>query len=230
MRDAAQGAVRRGTRADDASRPGPDVDVGAADLARAVGPAKAAKVEKRLRAAADAFESERFGEARSILAPLVDQAPGSAALRELHGLTLYRLGKYKKAAAELEMFRELTGSTEQNPVLADCYRALKRYAKVDELWEELREASPSGPVVTEGRIVTAGALADQGRVDEAIALLEQGFKMPKRPKLHHLRRGYALADLKERGGDVPTARRLFERIAAVDPDFADVRSRARALG
>jgi tetratricopeptide (TPR) repeat protein len=221
--------VQRGERSDRAPQQGADVDVGAADLARAVGPARAAKVEKRLRSAADAFDNERFGEARSILAPLVDEAPGSAALRELYGLSLYRLGLWKKAASELETFRQITGSTEQNPVLADCYRALKRYGKVDELWEELREASPSGPLVTEGRIVTAGSLADRGRLDEAIALLEQGFKMPKRPKLHHIRRGYALADLKERAGDVPAARGMFERIAAVDPDFADVRSRVRAL-
>jgi tetratricopeptide (TPR) repeat protein len=201
-----------------------------ADLAKAVGPGRAARVEKRLREAAEAFDHERFGEARSILAPLVEQAPGSTALRELHGLTLYRLGRWKKAAEELEVFRQLSGSTEQNPVLADCYRALKRYTEVDELWEELREASPSGPIVTEGRIVVAGSLADRGRLDEAIDLLSHGFRMPSNPKLHHLRRAYALADLEERAGDVPTARGRFERIAAIDPDFADVRARCRALG
>lgn len=235
LRDVAEGAVSRGrtgtsrpARAE--GRPESEVDVGVAELSRAVGPARAAKVEKRLREAADAFEHERFGEARSILAPLADQAPSSAAVRELHGLTLYRLGRWKKACEELEAFRELSGSTEQHPVLADCYRAQKRYTQVDELWEELRAASPSAPLVTEGRIVTAGSLADRGRLDDAIALLSQGFRMPKRPKLHHLRRAYALADLEERAGDVPTARSRFERIAAVDPDFADARARSRALG
>ena len=234
LRDVAEGAVTRGRtgatspkrRSEDRS----DVDVGAADLARAVGPGRAKKVETRLREAAEAFDHERFGEARSILAPLVQQAPGSAALRELHGLTLYRLGRWKKAAEELEVFRQLSGSTEQHPVLADCYRAQKRYAQVDELWDELRDASPNAPLVTEGRIVVAGSLADRGRLDEAIAMLSQGFRMPKNPKLHHLRRAYALADLEERAGDVPTARSRFERIASIDPDFADARARSRALG
>ena len=51
--------------------------------------------------------------------------------------------------------------------------------------------------------------------------------MPKRPQEHHLRRAYALADLYERAGDVARARELFSRLAAADPDFADVRTRLR---
>ena len=48
----------------------------------------------------------------------------------------------------------------------------------------------------------AGSLADRGDVKGAIRLLEQGWKFPKRAKVHHLRRAYALADLYERAGDV----------------------------
>ena len=229
VRRAAKGAVDRGASARRAPRPDQDIDVSVADAARAVGPARAERVEKRLREAAAAFERERFAEARKILAPLADQAPASVAVRELHGLTLYRLGRWKAAAAELEVFRELSGSTEQHPVLADCYRALRRFTDVGELWEELRAASPSAELVTEGRIVAAGALADQGDLEAAIALLERSFRLPKRPQVHHLRRTYALADLYERVGDVPRARSLFERIATVDPEFADVDDRCRAL-
>ena len=39
------------------------------------------------------------------------------------------MGRWKQAVKELEAFRELTDSTEQHPVLADCYRALHQYAK-----------------------------------------------------------------------------------------------------
>ena len=238
MRRAAQGAVGRGAAGTGAGPRGPrrapaveaDIDVAAADAARAVGPRRAARLEQRLKEAAAAFEGERFAEARSILAPLVDQAPSSVALRELNGLTLYRLGRWKAAAAELEAFRELSGSTEQHPVLADCYRAQRRWADVDELWEELRAASPSAELVTEGRIVAAGALADRQELDEALALLGKGFSLPKRPQVHHLRRAYALADLHERVGDVPAARALFARIAAADPDFGDAVERRDALG
>ena len=40
--------------------------------------------------------------------------------------------------------------------------ALKRWSDVEELWHEVRDYSPSGDLVNEGRIVAAGALADQG--------------------------------------------------------------------
>jgi tetratricopeptide (TPR) repeat protein len=155
-----------------------------------------------------------------------------AALRELYGLTLYRLGRWRSAAGELEAFRTLTGSVEQHPVLADCYRALRRYRDVEELWDELRTASPGAALVAEGRIVAAGALADQGRVRDAIRLLEPGARPigpARRAREHHLRVAYALADLYERAGDLPQARELFQRIATAAPDFVDVQARLQAL-
>jgi tetratricopeptide (TPR) repeat protein len=199
------------------------------DLAKALSPSQAAKADKALREAARAFERERFQDARKILAPVAERAPSVPAVRELLGLTYYRLGRWKQAAKELEAFRTLTGSTEQHPVLADCYRALERWDQVDELWDELRQASPGADLVTEGRIVAAGALADRGRLREAITLLGKQWQVPKRPKEHHLRRAYALADLYERAGDVPHARELFGRIQRADADFADVGTRLRGL-
>jgi tetratricopeptide (TPR) repeat protein len=200
------------------------------DLRSAVPPSRLPRVEARLREAGEAFRRERYQEARRILRPLVEQARRAASVRELYGLSLYRLGRWAQAARQLEAFRSLTGSTEQNPVLADCYRALGRYAEVEELWDELRAASPRGELVAEGRIVAAGALADQDRLDEAIDLLAPAVSRPTRkPRPHHLRMAYALADLYERAGDLPRARELFGRIAASDADFVDVDARLRAL-
>jgi tetratricopeptide (TPR) repeat protein len=231
VRDQARGAVGRG-RAPKARRPvvddadpGPD-----ASLGRAVAGRTLERAEQRLRDASRAFKRERYEEARKILRPLAETAPTAESVRELLGLTHYRLGRWKAAAAELEAFRGLTGSTEQHPVLADCYRALGRHGKVAELWEELRAASPSAPLVAEGRIVAAGSLADQGRLDDAIRLLQAAKTPAKRPKEHHLRVAYALADLHERAGDVPSARQLFRLVAAADPDLGDVSARLRALG
>lgn len=212
--------------------PVPEAEIEAdvrAELARAVGATKVAKFEVRLRDATRAFEAERFSDAARMLKKLADDAPSAAAVRELYGLTLYRQGKWRQAAHELEAFHLLTDSTEQHPVLADCYRALHNYGKVAELWAELKAASPGAELVTEGRIVAAGALADQGDNKGAVQLLEQGFSFPKRPREHHLRRAYALADCYERAGDVIRARELFTRISVVDPSFADARRRARAL-
>ena len=75
----------------------------------------------------------------------------------------------------------------------------------------------------------ADAVTEEPTEDEAIELLDKGFRWPKRPLVHHLRRAYALADLHERAGDVPRARSLFARIAAADPDFGDVEERRDAL-
>ena len=177
----------------------------------------------------DAFKRGRFDEARLILRPLAESAPRVAALRELYGLSLYRLGRWKQAVGELEAFRTLSGSVDQHPVLADCYRALRRYDDVEQLWNELRAASPSSELVAEGRIVYAGALADQGRVDDAIQTLEASVRPTRRAKPHHLRVAYALADLYERAGDLPRARELFQRVAVSDPEFVDVQARLQAL-
>ena len=198
-------------------------------LGRAVGTARSARVERRLGEAAEHFEADRFADAARILKKLVEEAPTVAAVHELYGLTLYRQEKWKPAARELEAFRLLSTSTEQHPVLADCYRAMRQWAQVGDLWDELRSVSPSAELVTEGRIVMAGSLADRGDLAAAIALLEQAFTFPKRPMPHHLRRAYALADLYERAGDLPRARTMFQRIDKVDPDFADVGRRVRAL-
>jgi tetratricopeptide (TPR) repeat protein len=185
---------------------------------------------ERLGDAATAFANDRFIDARRILRPIVEEVPDLPEARELLGLTQYRLGKWRPAAKELEAFVELTdGSTEQHPVLADCYRALGRHAKVDRLWDELREASPSAELVVEGRIVVAGSLADRGETGAAVALLAKGFKFPKRPREYHLRRAYALADLYERSGDLPQARDLFARLVAADPGFVDASDRLESL-
>jgi thioredoxin-like negative regulator of GroEL len=199
------------------------------ELTTARGERRGTRLQGRLTDAAGAFERGRYLDARRMLKPLADEAPGAASVRELYGLTMYHLGRWRDAARELEAFRSLTGSVEQHPVLADAYRALGRYKKVDQLWEELRVASPSAELVAEGRIVAAGAMADQGDLQGAIALLEKAKLDLKRPRDHTLRLIYALADLYERVGDIPKARDLFRRILARDRDFFDAADRARSL-
>ena len=232
VREEATGAVARGgkrSRAQADPEPLHLAEEVREQLSRAVGNARTERVERRLGEAAEHFENERYGDANRILKKLSDEAPTVGAVRELFGLTLYRQGKWTAAARELEAFRLIGGSTEQHPVLADCYRALRQWPQVEELWDELRAASPDAELVTEGRIVMAGSLADRDRVVDAIRLLQTGWSLPKRPRIHHLRRAYTLADLYERAGEVPRARDLFQRIRAVDADFADVRERLRNL-
>jgi len=179
--------------------------------------------------AADAYSRDHERDALRLLRPLRDALPDSPSVRELLGLTHYRLAHYSAATKELEAFTNLSGSVEQHPVLMDSYRAQRRWRKVDERWRELTAASPGADLVTEGRIVAAGALADRGRIDEAIALLSRADRKVDKPKPHHLRLWYALADLEERAGNVPRARGLFDRVRREDAAFADVAERLAAL-
>ena len=147
-------------------------------LLRLFGEKKGSRLWNQVREAGSLFGSDRHPEAEKLLAPIASQAPDVAEVRELYGLVLYRLGHWRKAIRELEAFRSLAGDTvEQHPVLCDCYRALGRWAKVKEVWEEFQmaDAAPSPDLAAEGRIVYAGALADQGKFAEAIALLETNW-------------------------------------------------------
>jgi tetratricopeptide (TPR) repeat protein len=183
-----------------------------------------------LMAAADAFSHDREREALRILRPLREQAPDSPSVRELAGLCQYRIGNYAAAAKELEAYADLSSSVDQNPVLMDCYRATKRWRKVEELWLELAQVSPSAGLVAEGRIVYAGALADQGRLPEALTMLRKRAEAVKSPAEHHLRLWYALGDLEERAGNLARARELFNQVRRADPAFSDVAERLAALG
>jgi tetratricopeptide (TPR) repeat protein len=198
------------------------VSVGAAKLA--------AHLESRLAAAAAAYGRDRYYDAAAILREIARASPGVAAVRELYGLTLYRLGDWKGARRELRLFAELTGSVDQLPVLADCERALGHHDRVAEIWTELRRAGADGDVVAEGRLVMAGSLADRGRIDAAIALLAPvGARRVRAPRPRHVRQWYMLADLYERSGDVPRARELFAAVVAADPELSDAAERLAAL-
>jgi tetratricopeptide (TPR) repeat protein len=198
------------------------------ELARLAG-RNARRAQEQLAHAAAAYQAGRERDAMRMLRPLRDAYPDASAVRELMGLAHYRLGQYAAAVKELDAFVQLTDSVEQHPVLMDSLRALGKYRRVDDLWEELAGASPSSALVTEGRIVLAGTRADRGRLRDAIALLERRGAEPKRVQEHHLRLWYALADLYERAGDIARARELFLRIRRHDASFADVAERLAAL-
>src|SRR5438270_12496826 len=105
LRAAATKAVRRGGQRPRRTAP---ADV-ASDIGTQVPRVLAPKVEQHLMEAAKAFERDRYKDADRQLKQLADQAPDVPAVRELYGLNLYRLGRWRAAANQLEAFRQLTG-------------------------------------------------------------------------------------------------------------------------
>lgn len=229
LREEAVAATTRAQR----PRRSPDADIDpevVAEIHAALTPERAKRLSERLGMASQALDRERFDEARRITYALAKELPSVAAVHEVHGLACYRMGRWKQAAASLESARQLRPDPALLPVLADCYRALRRWLDVESVWRDLKSASPNHETMAEGRIVVAGALADRGDLRGAIQMLREADKGTKRVREHHLRQWYVLGDLHDRAGDTVSAARYFRQVAAADHDFADVTDRLRALG
>lgn len=192
---------------------------------------RAAVLGDRLAQAQMALDRDRLDEARRIALPIAREVPGVAAVHELLGLVAYRSGRWKQAVNELEQAQLLRSNVELLPVLADSYRGLKRWRDVARIWDDIKALSPAAEVLAEGRMVAAGAQADQGDLDGALRTMAKvSSSSPKRVRDHHLRQWYVLGDLHDRAGDPLEAARWFERITHHDRDFVDVPERLRALG
>ncbi len=231
--EAAQATSRARARPEprrDAAPAGLDPEVAAEIGAAARDPRRAAVLRERLAHAQNALDRERFPEARRLASALVKELPGVAAVHEVLGLTAYRTARWKQAVTELEAALALRHNPELLPVLADSYRALRRYDEVERIWAEVRALSPAPDILAEARIVAAGAQADQGDLRGALRTMSKATAVPKKVRDHHLRQWYVLGDLHDRAGDPLEAARWFELIARNDRDFVDVVDRLRALG
>jgi tetratricopeptide (TPR) repeat protein len=192
-------------------------------------PGKAEILIKVFGEAAGAYAAEDYARAIKLGDQSKHMALRAASVRELLGLAYYRAGRWQEAARELSAFRRITGTTEQNPVLADCYRAMGKPQRALELCNEIDPRRVSEEVFFEGQIVGAAALAEMGRLDEAIERLEGLELRPKVAEPHHLRAWYVLADLLERRAKFTQAREWFEAVGAADPDMTDAPERVRKL-
>ena len=190
---------------------------------------RAARAVQTLEQATLAFGEGRERDALKIVKPLYESFGQASGVQELYGMSLYATGRFKQAKPILEDYTKKTGSYDQYPLLMDIYRSEKNFAKVDQLWNDLGSVSPSGEVVAEGRIVHSQSLAERGEIGEALKLLRKRVKPLAKPKLHHLRLWYCLADLEERAGNILVARQWFNRISKASPDFADVAYRLKQL-
>ena len=148
----------------------------AGELTDALGKQRGARLAERLAQASEALDRSGTRKPVEFAGAIMKEAPDVAAAHEVHGLASYRLGMFKPAVRSLEAAFDLHPDPSIMPVIADCYRALGRWSSVDRVWREIREMSPSQEVLAEGRIVAAGALADQGDLRGALAVMEPATK------------------------------------------------------
>jgi tetratricopeptide (TPR) repeat protein len=200
-----------------------------ADVAKVLEPVRANRLSGRLKAAQIALERERYSEAKRIAKSLTKELSGVAAVHEVIGLASYRMGQWRDATAALELARSIRLHIEDMPVLADCYRAQRRWSDVDAVWAELKELSPSPEVMAEGRMVAAGSLSDRGEKKDAIELMLKVAAIPRRVHEYHLKQWYVLGDLYDKAGNVQKAREFFQRVALHDKEYADVSERLASL-
>ena len=198
------------------------------EIADAAGVRAGAKLAERLAEAVHAYDHDRYQDSLRILRPLARAVSTSPAVRELYGLTLYRMGRWREALEEFEQYRLLTDSL--RPVSGDDGLP----AGAAPAPRRRRIVGGAAPSLAQWRGRGRGTDRDgrlpgrPGDLRGAIRLLERDRAI-KKPRVHHLREWYALADLFERAGDVTQARDLFRRVEAADPDLFDTHDRLRAL-
>jgi tetratricopeptide (TPR) repeat protein len=172
--------------------------------------------------AGTALESGDVAHAVTLLTEAKRRASRSAVVREALGIALYLDGRFKEAGRELAAYRRMSGRQDQNHLLADCARANGQPGKTEELVDEMIGADVAPDRVAEGLLVVAGARADRGDVDAAVAALHRVDLEPRTVEPHHLRLWYLAADLERRRGDDDAALGYLQAIATVDPAFLDV--------
>ena len=156
-------------------------------------------------------------------------APRSGAVREVLALALYKAERYKETATEVQAYRRLTGREDQNHIAADSYRALGQRDKAVTLaTEELRSDAPAA-ARAEAAIVGASALADEGRTDEALALLRRFRTQPDAARPFDLRVWYVTGDILEKAGRTDAAEEAFRQVLRHDAAAFDVAERLAQL-
>jgi tetratricopeptide (TPR) repeat protein len=152
-------------------------------------------------------------------------APRSGSVREVLGIALYRQERFREALRELQAYRRMTGRLDQNHLMADCHRALGAPAKAVATARESLGASVPDEARVESAIVGAAALADLGRISEALALLRSFPTRDRLSRNFELRLWYMTGDILERAGRARESAAEYRRIVRHDPGAFDAAER-----
>lgn len=168
--------------------------------------------------AANSFAAGRHAAALARLEEAKQLSPRATAVRELMGLSAYRIGNWKKALQELRTFRRFAGETTHMPVEMDILRALDRGADVEKTWELFGELGGRKEVEDEARVVYASYLLDEGRPQEAWKIIAPG-RLVADARESLLRRWYVAARVAVVLGDSEAATKLKKAVETADRAF-----------
>ena len=179
------------------------------------------RVQPTLALLQDAAYGFAAGKYRQI-APKLEEAKKlssrAATIRELLGLTYYRLERWEDALRETRAFRRLAGETTHMAIELDCLRALGRRDDVEKTWALLRELGSEGQAKSEAKVVYASFLLEQGEPGRAWRVVQPGRLHAEAPE-HVVREWYVTARAAAASGDAEAALKLAKAIEKRDVAF-----------
>ena len=188
------------------------------DVLRVTRKDRQAAALRLLSQAVDAYGDGEFGTAYYKLTKVKELSPRAPAVRELLGLSAYRVRKWNEALSELRAYRRLTGKTFNMPVELDALRALERGAGVENTWERFLELGGNDPTDAEARVVFGSYLLDQGRAADAWKVTGP-TRLPRDSKPYELRRWFVAARAALALGEADAAGKLVAAVRRGDPDM-----------
>jgi len=139
-----------------------------------------------------------------------------AVIREAVGVAAYHCGDWAQALAEFRAARRMGSKSQLLPLIADCERGVGRPERAVELARSPEAAGLTGDDADEMRIVAAGARADLGHLDQALAVLSSPAPDPSRTGSTAARLFYAYAETLLALGRNDEALQWFMHSAAAD--------------
>lgn len=154
-----------------------------------------------------------------------------AAIREAVGVAAYHCGDWAQALSEFRAARRMGSKSQLLPLIADCERGVGRPEKAIDLARSEEAAQLTGDDADEMRIVAAGARADLGHLEQALAVLSSPSPDPSRTGSTAARLCYAYADILLALGRTDDALQWFLHAAAADTEgVTDAEDRVGELG
>ena len=166
------------------------------------------------------YQREQFDDAITAFTKAEAQDPTDKDSIEMHGVSLYRIGRTPEAIPFLERARTSVESANIDPnyVLALCYQDVQRYDDARRAFAAQFGFEPDSAQahLLAGRMFLRRESRDQARIEASRALALQ----PSLPLAHELLGEVALAH-----GDAATAIREFELERTIDPMNPDLYDR-----